>query len=261
MARLEVQIYEIQEPAEADSLLDLGVHRLGSVLISAENWKIPGVRETIQRAKRRSAQSSLIPLFSQRDQIFRVIDWYEPDVVHLCESLSGPGGILDICKDLIGLQEQIKKNYPHVNIMRSVPIGETGQGHRVPTLELAGMFESVSDLFLTDTLITGGDGGAKEQPVSGFVGITGQTCDWDMARKLVEQSSLPVILAGGLSPENVFEAAMTTRPAGVDSCTLTNQVDHTGKPIRFKKDLEKVNAFIREALRAEITMNKTTTPY
>ncbi|MBN1940309.1 MAG: N-(5'-phosphoribosyl)anthranilate isomerase, partial [Candidatus Aminicenantes bacterium] len=59
------------------------------------------------------------------------------------------------------------------------------------------------------------------------------------------------ILAGGLSPENVYEAAMKVRPAGVDSCTLTNAVDLEGKPIRFKKDFAKVAAFVAESRRAE----------
>ncbi|MBU1169878.1 MAG: hypothetical protein KKD44_09990 [Proteobacteria bacterium] len=254
MVQLRVQIYEIQEPEEAEALLDLGVHCIGSVLVSAEDWKIPAIRKVIDCVKRRSGQSSLIPLFSEQDQIFRAIDWYQPDVIHLCENLTITQG--DILGDLIRLQEAVKKNYPNLKIMRSIPIGETGKANRVPTLDLARRFEPVSDLFLTDTLIVSQGGTDKEQPVHGFVGITGQTCDWGMARKLVEQSRLPVILAGGLSPGNVFEAAVTTLPAGVDSCTQTNQVDQTGKPIRFKKDLEKVKTFVKEALRAEMTMLK-----
>ena len=64
--------------------------------------------------------------------------------------------------------------------------------------------------------------GSNDQPVEGFVGITGKTCDWIAARRLVESSRIPVILAGGLSPENVYEGILAIRPAGVDSCTLTN---------------------------------------
>jgi len=32
------------------------------------------------------------------------------------------------------------------------------------------------------------------------------TADWDLSRELAQQSDIPIILAGGLSPENVFEA-------------------------------------------------------
>ena len=38
----------------------------------------------------------------------------------------------------------------------------------------------------------------NEQPVKGFVGITGKTCDWDIAADLVKKSRIPVILAGGI---------------------------------------------------------------
>jgi len=182
--------------------------------------------------------------------IFRVLDWYEPDVIHLCESLCGAGGLLDHCQSLVLLQKEIKTHYPSVQVMRSIPIAETGRAQRVPTLEIARLFEPVSDVFLTDTLIVGVDDQEKKQPVSGFVGITGLTCDWVMAAKLIEQSTLPVILAGGLSPENVYDAILATRPAGVDSCTRTNRLGPDGQPIRFKKDLDRVRMFVDETLRA-----------
>jgi phosphoribosylanthranilate isomerase len=60
-----------------------------------------------------------------------------------------------------------------------------------------------------------------------------------------------VILAGGLSPENVYGAVKAVQPFGVDSCTGTNQVDRRGKGIRFKKDPARVKAFVQEVRRAE----------
>jgi phosphoribosylanthranilate isomerase len=251
MGRIFVQIYEIQNPAEAEAMVRLGVDRIGSVLVSKDNWKIDGVRDTVRFVRSAGAVSSLIPLFSDADSVFRVLDWYEPDVIHFCESLSDAEGISKICGDLIDLQEQVKQRFPDILIQRSIPIGETGHGHRVPTLELARMFERVSDQFLTDTVIFNKSGDERDQPVGGFVGITGITCDWDVARKLIEQSSLPVILAGGLSPDNVYAAAVQTEPYGVDSCTRTNATDEKGTVIRFKKDMEKVTRFIEETRRAE----------
>ena len=64
------------------------------------------------------------------------------------------------------------------------------------------------------------------------------------------QSRIPVILAGGLSPENVREAVLAVRPAGVDSCTLTNAVDEAGAYVRFQKDPDKVERFVRQARKA-----------
>lgn len=258
MNRLTVQIYEIQEPSEAEAMLDLGVHCIGSVLVSGDNWKVPAIREVVSLVKNRGARSSLIPLFSERDLIFKVIDWYGPDVIHMCESLSDVSGISEKAGRLVRLQEEVKAAYPGLKIMRSVPIGETGHADAVPTLEIARMFEPASDLFLTDTLIVHRGGKDEDQPVQGFVGITGQTCDWEMARKLIDQSGIPVILAGGLSPSNVFDAVCATRPAGVDSCTQTNLLDRNGRPIRFRKDLEKVKTFVGEAHRAEAFLLENT---
>lgn len=120
----------------------------------------------------------------------------------------------------------------------------------LPTLVWAAKFEALSDYFLTDTLLPTTKNTSCAQPVSGFVGITGQTCDWQIARQLVCQARIPVILAGGLSPENVKDGIRMVAPAGVDSCTATNQLDPQGRPVRFRKDRERVREFVREARRA-----------
>jgi len=48
------------------------------------------------------------------------------------------------------------------------------------------------------------------------VGGTGKTCDWDKARDLVRAADTPILLAGGLTPENVAEAIRIVQPWGVD---------------------------------------------
>lgn len=45
-------------------------------------------------------------------------------------------------------------------------------------------------------------------------GGTGQTFDWELVRDRI--SSVPMILAGGLNPENVADAVATVRPFAVD---------------------------------------------
>ncbi|MCC6727988.1 MAG: phosphoribosylanthranilate isomerase [Chthonomonadales bacterium] len=48
------------------------------------------------------------------------------------------------------------------------------------------------------------------------LGGTGVRLDWRVAREVVEALSLPVMLAGGLSPGNVAEAVRAVRPYAVD---------------------------------------------
>ena len=247
-----IQIYEVQTASEAEKLIELGVDNIGSVIVSEREWRIPIIKETINFIDSTDSKSSLIMLFSELNNIFRALDYYRPDILHFCEDIASPYSIYGNCEDLILLQQNIKEKFPEIKLMRSIPITQSGMKNQVASIEIARMFEPVSDYFLTDTLLVQSSGsGLKNQPVEGFVGITGRTCDWDIAAELVESSSIPVILAGGLSPDNVFDGIKRVCPAGVDSCTGTNSLDFKGKPIRFQKDLEKVKRFVEEARRAE----------
>jgi phosphoribosylanthranilate isomerase len=66
-----------------------------------------------------------------------------------------------------------------------------------------------------------------------------------VSRKIVESVTIPVILAGGLGPDNVAEAISCVKPFGVDSKTKT---DKTGS---HEKDIEKVKEFVRIAKTAK----------
>jgi len=243
--KIIIQIYEIQDPAEAEKLIQIGVDRIGSVIISETDWKIAGLKETIEQVRVSPASSSLIPLYNSPDAVLRTLDYYQPDIVHFCEALTDQSDLWAYCRQLIRLQKDVKERFPHIQIMRSIPIAPTGLEHRVPTLDIAKTFEPTSDCFLTDTLLTSApDTEPDTQPVQGFVGITGQTCSWDCAARLVAASDIPVILAGGISPDNVVDGILQVRPAGIDSCTRTNSLDNQGSPIRFQKDIKKVKQLV-----------------
>jgi len=252
MKKVISQIYEIQTRQEAEQMVNAGVDHIGSVIVSPQDWEQRGIKETLDFVAKTDASSSLILLFNDPELVFVSLEYYRPDIVHFCEILidrqvqDTPGSIFST---LIQLQSQIKRRFPKIKIMRTIPIPDNNSGADIPFLELAKMFESVSDYFLTDTLIVN-QSGNDDQPVNGFVGITGKTCDWESAARLVEASQIPVILAGGLSPENVYQGIKIIRPAGVDSCTLTNACDVSGTPIRFKKDIVRVKQFLSEMRRA-----------
>jgi phosphoribosylanthranilate isomerase len=241
-----IQIYEVQEADEARAMIRLGVDHIGSVLLSADEWKRPEIRSTIETVRAEGAVSSLIPLFGEASEVLACLDYYQPDIVHFCEDLSGPLADRPYIREKIALQRTVNRTYPGIRIMRSIPIGLPGKAGDCPTLELAKTFENDSDLFLTDTLITDSN---EDQPVSGFIGITGRVCDWRMARRLVAQSRIPVILAGGIGPGNVAAAIEAVRPYGVDSCTGTNQQDNHGRPVRFRKDRDRVAVLVAEVRR------------
>ncbi len=243
-----VQIYEIQSPEEAQLMVDLGVDHVGTVVLSPEQRQDHRLKQTIETVQRSGRKSSVIPLFHEVDLVIELLSFLRPDIVHFCETLSLNGPNAAGTQEALERQKIIRNAFPDIQIMRSIPIATTGFQDRVPSLRLAELFEPVSDWFLTDTLLTEDERASdREQPVNGFVGITGKTCDWGTARKLVESSRIPVILAGGLGPDNTREGIEIVGPSGVDSCTQTNEVDTNGQPIRFKKNPDKVRRMIEAA--------------
>ncbi|MCW5933669.1 MAG: phosphoribosylanthranilate isomerase [Fimbriimonadia bacterium] len=68
-------------------------------------------------------------------------------------------------------------------------------------------WEPYADYFLLDAYDPGALGG------------TGKTLDWEIARTIVKQSPRPVLLAGGLTPNNVQDAIRAVLPFGVDVST------------------------------------------
>jgi phosphoribosylanthranilate isomerase len=196
------------------------------------------------------AISSLIPLYSNPEAVFDTLDYYRPHIVHFCDRLDGQGG--SSVDAALQLQAAVKGRFPDIRIMRSIPIGQTARANGEAILALAARLEPLSDYFLTDTVILGdSETTDDDQPVAGFVGITGLTCDWSVAAQLVTRSRIPVILAGGMSPENVADGIRQVRPFGVDSCTCTNALDEYGRPIRFQKDLARIEALVSETRRTD----------
>jgi phosphoribosylanthranilate isomerase len=258
MKRVIVQLYEIQEPREAERLIELGVDHIGSVILSPENWKIPAVKDVVRLVRGSTAKSTLIPLMTKEDDILRALEFYQPDFVHFCELI--PLSDKDrrrregVCAELIRIQQRVRREFPPLRIIRSIPVPEPGLTDPAPIreaiLEIADVLGPHSDYFMTDTL-RGDANQAGTQPVAGYVGITGEVCDWGLVAALVGTSRIPVIMAGGISPENVCEAIGRVKPAGIDSCMQTNTRDSRGKPIRFRKDMDRVRRLLDEVRRAE----------
>lgn len=90
-------------------------------------------------------------------------------------------------------------------------------------------YESVADAILLDSMVEGKLGG------------TGKVHDWDKSAGIARSLQVPVILAGGLDPENVVQAIEQVRPYAVDVSSGTE----TGG----RKDPFKVHAFVEKVRR------------
>jgi phosphoribosylanthranilate isomerase len=76
----------------------------------------------------------------------------------------------------------------------------------------------------------------------GIFGGSGKKFDWRLAKKVSQYGK--VIIAGGLSPENVLLALREAQPYGVDVCSGVEETPG-------KKDYQKVRAFIAQVRRFE----------
>lgn len=78
-------------------------------------------------------------------------------------------------------------------------------------------------------------------------GGTGRTIDWQLAREASRHG--PILLAGGLTPENVAEAVRVARPWGVDTASGVERAPGI-------KDARKVANFVENVRRAEREMKR-----
>lgn len=151
------------------------------------------------------------------DRIVTAVDRVRPKVVHLAGN-----------KRLSHAQLlELRLRIPTVKIMFAIPMNLPN------ALADALSYQYYCDFFLLDS-----KGDEIEHPYG--VGATGNCHDWSLSAELVRQVGIPVILAGGLSAENVSEAIKIVQPWGVDSFTLTNITPDR----ESRKDIDKVKAFI-----------------
>jgi len=151
------------------------------------------------------------------------------DVVELCAKLGVR--VVQLHGD-ISIEElaELRRLAPELAVIKSLIVGQASQD---ALLERMRACAPLVHAFITDTF----------DPSTGASGATGRTHDWSVSRALAAASPRPLILAGGLDPENVARAVNVVQPAGVDA--------HTGlEDASGAKDFEKMKAFAARALQA-----------
>ncbi|RME70503.1 MAG: phosphoribosylanthranilate isomerase [Chloroflexi bacterium] len=218
-----VQIYAAVTPADALALARLGVDHVGFV---AGDYGIVHGELTFGQARaiadvlRGRAVSSALTMSVDVDEILRMVEAVQPDIVHISSDTEAVG------EEAL---RYLRRHLPTgVRLMKAVHVSGP------ESIQTAARFAPVCDIILLDTKVDGLPG----------VGATGVAHDWQVSRRIVEtvEGQAQVILAGGLTPENVAQAIQTVQPWGVDSNTGTNL---PGDPVR--KDMARVEAFVRQA--------------
>jgi phosphoribosylanthranilate isomerase len=212
-----VQIYGLTTPEDAAAVVAAGADNAGVVLDEGfDAW------DSVDAATARAILSELatitvvgLSLSVDADQIRRTVDVIEPQIAHVVR-------ITDEWEpDAVStLREQLAP----VELMCTVGVRDER------AIGVARRYAPVCDYLLLDS----------PHPSTGIVGATGVTHDWALSARIVAAVETPVVLAGGLGPDNVEAAIAATQPFGVDSETRTSRADD-----RRRKDPARVEEFVR----------------
>ena len=72
-------------------------------------------------------------------------------------------------------------------------------------------------------------------------GGTGVVADWELSRKAVDCLNKPVILAGGISAENIVAACETVKPYGFDISSSIEDTPGLKSPMKMKRFFKQFN--------------------
>ena len=124
-------------------------------------------------------------------------------IEHHKRTLTNTIQIVDELKE--GTYEKIKEALPAIKIVQVIHV-----------INERTIDEAIRISYLVDALLL--DSGNPNLTIK-ELGGTGRIHNWALSRKIVEQSKVPVFLAGGLTAENVKQAIEQVQPFGLDLCS------------------------------------------
>lgn len=225
------QIYSIQTVQEALDCIEAGADYIGLAIDTGAN--LPS-QVSLEKAKEiydaigDKAKKVLIVVTKTDELLYEPVAYLKPDVIHLCGY--DYYATREFCK-------KIKEVCPGIQVLQAIGIEDRS------SIEQALYYSEFVDEIILDSV---------DRNING-IGAAGFTNDWDIDREIVERAKCKVILAGGLSADNVEEAILKVKPWGVDSFTKTSDIMMDGTS---RKNKEKVKAFITNAKRAFEKINE-----
>jgi len=215
---MKVQIYALTSVQDAIDTVDAGANLIGVVAENdgevVEDCTAEQARAIFAAVEDRATTIAL-SLGTDVERIARMVAATRPGILHLAAR--------ELPLDVV---ERIKARIGKVKLMMAVLVDGPG------AIEVAREYARLADYLILDS-------GSSTAPVTG---ATGQPHDWNISARIVAESPVPVVLAGGLSPENVAEAVRIVRPWAVDSFTRTHRPGQRGV-----KDPQRVRAFAENA--------------
>lgn len=218
------QIYSLVNYNESVATMDAGADHIG--LVPMQSGGVPAHRvpyDVVDRifaeAKRRGVKCVAITLNKDVEEMIFITKRVKPDILHIAG--------MEYTADE-AFAERLHRECPGVKLMQAVLVDGPA------AVERAKHYATFCDFILTDSGLAADTG----------IGASGLTHDWSIDAEIVRSVNVPVIIAGGLGPDNVEECIREIRPYGVDSLTKTSYKYNDGV---MEKDIEKVRLFCERA--------------
>lgn len=224
---MKKQIYSLVNYNESVAAMDAGADHIG--LVPMQSGGVPAHRvpfDVVDRifneAKKRGVKCVAIMLNTDPNEMIFIANRIKPDILHVAG--------MEFTADA-AFAERLHKECPGVKLMQAVLV----DGHEA--VERAKEYAKFCDYILTDSGLAADTG----------IGASGKTHDWNIDAEIVKSLNVPVIVAGGLGPDNVEECIRKVKPYGVDSLTKTSYKYNDGV---MEKDIPKVKEFCEKADKA-----------
>ena len=209
-----VKICGIRDETHALAAVEAGADFIGLVLAPSERQVSPArAREIADAVKKSSAATKVVGVFVNAPvfQINEIADFCALDVIQLSGNESW-----EDCREIAN------------PVIKAIRIG------RQSPEDICAELSAASRLLARRRFVT-----LLDSEVEGKYGGTGESFNWGLAQEVARR--FPVIIAGGLDPQNVAILIKTVSPWGVD---VSTGVESNGL-----KDASKIRAFI-EAVRS-----------
>lgn len=204
-----IKVCGIQNIFEANGTIEAGANTIGMLI---------GVPEYVEDKISPETAREIVASFPRGIRSVMVTHLLETDKISELAGYTGVSSVQVHNELPVNELASLRKKIPGLEIIKTVHVVNES------AVKEAKMYEPYSDMILLDS-----KSGAR-------IGGTGKTHDWNISKKIVEQVKVPVVLAGGLNPENIEEAVKKVMPFGIDANSGLEYEDGS-------KDFEKVRIF------------------
>lgn len=192
--RTRLKVCCISSIVEARAAIDAGADALGLVArMPSGPGPIPDelIRE-IAAATPPPVATFLLTSLVRADEVVEHVRSTRVNTVQLVDDTIGE----DVWREL-------RRALPSIRIVQVIHVRDED------SVELALAASMHVDMLLLDS----------GNPTLRELGGTGRVHDWSLSRRIVQRSTVPVVLAGGINPDNVRSAIEAVRPFGIDLCS------------------------------------------